>query len=184
MIYTFLETTGGDIWMKKNKKGLSNVGFGGIIILFMGIIVALAFIPSIAQSKGTMTDLRTVANASLGVMTNGTVLYITDYKSCSDVKIWNATGDVEIPSTNWTQTNNVVYNGQEAVSITPAVDVLAGHAFNKGTAKYQGTCEPLSYIHESGGRAIAGVIIIMFAIALAVVALVPALRSGILELMK
>ena len=149
---------------KNDKRGL---GVAQIVLLFIGIIVCATLIVSIAQNKGQLTDLSTVANASLGTMTNGTVLYITDFKSCSSFKIFNATNDVEIPSTNYTVAS-VVYNGNPAYSVTPNVSVDAGHAYNKGTATYDGVCEPLTYDENSASRTIADLIIILCAIALVV----------------
>lgn len=150
---------------KNDKRGL---GVAQIVLLFIGIIVCTTLIVSIAQNKGQLTDLSTVANASLGTMTNGSTLYITDYRSCSSFKIWNATNDVEIPSTNYTVTNNVIYNGAMAISVVPAVETGAGVAFNRGTAKYDGVCEPLTYDENSASRTIADLIIILCAIALVV----------------
>jgi predicted PurR-regulated permease PerM len=143
---------------RMNKQGLSS--FGTILLLFMGIIIVTSLIVAIAQSKGQMTDLKSVANESLGTLTNGTTLYITAYKSCSDFKVFNATGDEEVASSNYTVTNNVVYNGQEAVSVSPQVTAGYASAWNKGTATFDGTCQPLTYIPDSSGRTIANLIVI------------------------
>ena len=161
----------------KSKKG--QLGVAGFVLLVVGIIVVITLIVAVAQQKGQMTDLATVSNASLGTMTNGSTLYITDYKLCSNFKIWNATGDVEIPTTNYTVTNNVVYNGQATIEVVPAVTTLAGTAFNRGTAKYQGTCEPLTYAEDSASRTIADFIVVACALALLVWVLE---RSGVTNL--
>jgi hypothetical protein len=144
--------------MRKLNKGMSPLG--GIIMLAIGIIFATVLIVAIAQQKGTMTDLATAENESLGTLTNFTTLYITNYKSCSSFKVWNATGDEEVASSNYTVTNNVVYNGQEAISVVPTVTAGYVSAWNKGTATFQGTCQPLTYIPDSGGRTIAGLIVV------------------------
>lgn len=152
-------------------------GIGGIIMVAMSVIVGCILLVAAAQNIGQVKDLATVGNASLGTLTNGTATYITNYKSCSSVKIFNATNDVEIPTNNYTVTNNVVYNGNEAVKITPAVLIDAGYAYNKGTATYQGTCQPLTYDSSSGGRTVAGIIIIFMAIAMVSVVVVYAVKS-------
>ena len=162
--------------MVKNKKGQT---VGTFITLIIGIIACVVLLVAVAQQKGTMTDLSTVANASLGTMTNGTALYITDYKYCSGFKIFNATNDVEIPSTNYTVTNNVVYNGNEAIQVDPAVTVTAGVAFNKGTATYQGTCQPLTYDNNSAGRTIIDLVVLFSALAIVVFVLE---KSGVTNL--
>lgn len=153
-----------------------------IVILAIVLIVGVVLFQVVAQEVGKSTNTVAVANASLGTLTNGTTLYITDYKSCSDFKVWNATGDEEVASSNYTATNNVVYNGQEAISVEPKVTADYASAWNVGTATYQGTCQPLGYISNSGGRAMAGLIIIMFALAIAIVALSPTLRSGLSDM--
>jgi hypothetical protein len=146
------------------------------------LVVGAILLQASAQNVGQVRDLVTVANESLGTMTNGTALYVTNCKVLSSVIIFNATGDVTIPAGNYTLTNNVVYNGQEAVKVDPLIDA-GGRAlgYNKGTATYDGVCQPLTYDPSSGGRAVAYVIIIMFALAIAVVALTPTLRSGVME---
>jgi len=160
-----------------NKKGQTAVF--GYIIMFIGIIVALTLLVASAQSKGQITDLVTVANESLGTMTNGTTLYITNYRSCSGLTIFNATGDVEIPSTNYTATNNVVYNGALSVSVAPSVSITAGQAYNKGTATFDGTCEPLTYDENSASRTIIDLVIVLAGIALALWVLD---KAGVIDL--
>lgn len=165
---------------KKGAQGMTGGMVGGLVLVALTLIVGVILLQASAQNVGQVRDLVTQGNATLGTMTNGTTIYITAYKSCSSFKIWNATEDVEIPSTNYTVTNNVIYNGQEAISVAPGVETLT-YAYNKGTAKYQGICQPLTYDPTSGGRAVAFIIIIMFAVALAVVALSPTLRSGVMD---
>ncbi len=48
--------------MKRNKKG--EMGIGGIVLLFMGIIVALSLIGPIFDAQGQMTKLLTVTDES------------------------------------------------------------------------------------------------------------------------
>lgn len=165
-----------------SKKGEMNA-VGLTIVVAITLIVGLIFFQAIAQEVGKSTNTVALANQSLGVMTNGTVLYLTDCRALNgNTKIWNATGDVEIPSTNYTVTNNVIYNGALATSVTPATVASAGFAYNKGTAKIDGTCQPLNYIADSGGRAMANLIVVMFALTVLVVAITPTLRNGVIDL--
>ena len=69
--------------VKKNDK--RGVSVATIVMVFIGIIVCTTLLVSIAQSKGQQTDLKAVANESLGTMTNFTTLYFTNYRSCSSV---------------------------------------------------------------------------------------------------
>ena len=167
-----------------NNKGEASAGMvGTLIVVTLVLVVGAILFQASAQNVGQVRDLSTVANGTLGTLTNGTPTYITNYKYCTDFKIWNATNNVEIPSTNYTVTYNVVYNGQEAVKVDPSVMVTATGAFNKGVATYDGVCQPLTYDNTSGGRAISYLIVLMAALALGVVALTPALRSGVLDML-
>jgi len=152
--------------MEKDKFGI-----GVVILVFISLVVGLIFFQSIAQTVGTTTNTETLANQSLGDLENGTLVYVTNCKALSDVAIFNATGDVEIPSDEYTVTNNVVYNGALAVSILPDVDISEG--YDVGVATIDGTCQPLTYISDGGSRAVVGIILIFFALLLAVIALSP-----------
>jgi hypothetical protein len=164
-----------------NNRGEMN-GIGITVVVAITLIVGLIFFQAIAQEVGKSTNTISLANQSLGVMTNGTTLYVTNCRALSgDAAIWNATNNVLIPSNNYTVTSNIVYNGALATSVTPNVSVVAGFAFNKGTATIDGTCQPLNYIADSGGRAMANLIVVMFALAVLVVALTPTLRNGIID---
>ena len=150
---------------KKDKRGLS---VGGFILIVLGVFVGLALLVASAQQRGTMVDLTTVANGTLGTLTNGTPTYITNYKYCDNFKIWNATGNVQIPASNFTVTNNVVYNGNEAIQVDPAVLVTATGAFNRGVATFDGVCQPLTYDNNSASRTISGLIILFAGLGLAI----------------
>ena len=164
---------------KKRKKG--QMGFEGILLTFVAVIVGITLFVVVAQTVGTSTDTVAVANASLsGVSSNSTPQYLLNYRSISGVVMYNTTGNYLIPATNYTITNNVVYNGQEAVKVTfstPAIENTTGY-----TWKISGTAEPLGYV-GGAGRSIALIIPIFFALLIAVIALQPTLREGMKELM-
>jgi len=140
-----------------NKKG---AGIGGFILFFIGVIVALTLIVSTAQSIGDMTNTRAIANQSTAVMVDGTAQYLTNCRALSSAVVYNATGDYLVGADNYTITNNVVYNGNLAVKVTP------------GTLPNQinyvwlvsGTCQPLTYADDSATRTVGGLIVIMSAI--------------------
>lgn len=156
---------------------VNNQRIGLLILTAVAIIVGVVLLQASAKQVGDVTNTIAYANNTLGTMTNGTTLYVTSCRAILNPVIWNATGDIVIPANNYTITNNVVYNGALTVRVVPAVSVFADAAFNKGTATIDGTCEPTTYDESSGGRAVAGIIIVMFAIALAVVALTPTLKE-------
>jgi len=160
-----------------NKKGQMEVG--GILIAAITIIVGVILFTAIAQEVGGSTN--TVAiNTSLATTVNGTTQYLTDYRALSSAVITNETGGVILISgTDYTLTNNVLHptTGALTVSILPSANSSVTSAWI-----VTGDAQPLDYIADSAGRAIAGLIAVFFALAIAVVAMTPALKSGLLDL--
>ena len=159
-----------------NKKG--QVSAGVIITLAMALIIGAVFLVATAQNVGEVTNTYAVENVSLS-MTNATAYYLTGYRALEDVVIYNESsggGDpIIIHEDNYTVANNVVYNGALAVTITPGVnanDYLP-------TWNVSGTAQPLTYDSNGGGRAIAALIVVLFAVALVVIAVEPTMRSKI-----
>jgi len=159
----------------KNNKG--QIMIGGLIMIAIAAIVGVILLVGSAQNVGDATNTISVVNLSLGTASNATTVYLTDYRAISSVVIYNTTAIV--PSSNYTVTNNVVYNGALAVSVLPssaAIHNYTGYEWN-----ISGTAQPTGYIDNAGGRAIANIIIIFFALSIAVVTLIPTLRSKLLE---
>ena len=148
----------------KTKRGQMGQA-GALILLAITLIVGAILLVASAQNTGTVTNTETLANYSLDTVVNGTTQYITTHKAISDVVIINETGGVVIGAGNYTITNHVPYNGQEAISILP--DTAAAW---KTAWKVSGTVEPLTYANDAGARSITGLIIILMALALAAVA--------------
>ena len=168
-----------------NKKGqVVSKELGLIIIVAITLIVGVIFFQLIAQQVGESTNTIAVANHTLDTVVNGTTQYLTDYRAISSVLVYNKTNGTagtqgpEIGSGNYTVTNNVIHptTGALTVSILPDAtsDVI-------GIWYISGTAQPLTYIADSGGRTVAGLIAIFFALAVAVVALTPTLRSYVVE---
>lgn len=152
---------------------------GMILFVFITVIVGVVFFQAIAQSVGTSTNTVEVANESIATVVNGTPQYLTNYQALSSVVILNETngtagssGIAAIGAGNYTITNNVLNNGALAVKITPTAT-----AAYKSAWKVSGTAQPLTYIKESGGRAVAGLIVIFFALLVAVIAMYPVLQQ-------
>lgn len=166
--------------MNKNRKGqMGGKEIGGLILVAIAVIVGVIMLQASAQQIDTVTSRSTVANESTSAV-NGTTAYLTNYKSCTDFILFNATGDVTIPASNYTVTYNVINpsTGLPAVSLL----IWVGHTesdsgYAAPGSTFDGSCESLTYDSSSGGRAIAGIILIFFALAIATVALLPALRN-------
>ena len=160
-----------------NNKG--QIGVGAILIVFISVIVGVILFTTIAQQVGTTTNTVTVSNLSIGDADNGTTLYITTYRAISSPVIVNSTNGAAVGAASYTLTNNVVHDGALSVSILPTAAPatgLEGYEWN-----ISGTAQPLTYIPNSGGRALAGMITIFFALAIVVVALTPTLSSKLLD---
>jgi hypothetical protein len=162
--------------MKKAQMG----EIGMILMAFIGVIVGIALFISASQSVGSATTLSSLSNHTITGLVNNTVYYFTDYKNFGGtIIVTNQSSGVIIASGNYTITNNVVYNGALAVKLVPnAVPGYGGGTWNISVSEAQQT----GYIDNAGGRGIAGIILVFAALSIAVVALVPTLRSGVLDM--
>jgi heme/copper-type cytochrome/quinol oxidase subunit 2 len=173
--------------MNKNKRGEMNL-IGMFIIVAVTLIVGLVCFQVIAQQVGDSTSTKAYGNTSLAVVVNGTPQYITTCKALSDVIVYNATDAAgfaangsAIESGNYTFTDNVIYNGALSVKVDPTA---SNAPFVKTAWKVQGTCQEPDYISDAGGRAMASLIIVMFALAILVVALSPTLRGDLMDMVR
>lgn len=164
-----------------NKKG--QVGVAQIILIFVAVIVGVIIFQAIAQESGKATNTISVANESLGTIDNTTV-YLTNYRAISDVVIYNESGDAIVPSSNYTITNNVIHptTGALSVQIVPAADPDTEEYYGFEWT-ISGTAQPLTYVADSGGRAMVALIPIFFALLVALIALYPVYESGLKEWM-
>ena len=163
------------------KKGQASLQLGIIISAFIAILVGVIFFQAIAQEAGRSTTTFAI-NQSLGTISNGTIKYLTDFRALSGVTIFLGLNGSAVNSGNYTVTSNIIdpTSSGLAVSIEPAADEgLEGFEWN-----ITATVQPVTYVAESGGRAVVGLIAIFFALAVAVVALEPTLRSGIMDLVR
>ena len=157
-----------------NNKG--QAGVGALLVIAISVIVGVILFTAVAQQVGTTTNTVTLTNKSFTLGAVNVSIYLTDYRAISSPVIYNATGTL-VPAANYTLTNNVVNDGALSVQITTgAVNAYAGDAWN-----ISGTVQPLTYIPDAGGRALAGLIVIFFALAIAVVALTPTFQSKLLD---
>ena len=164
-----------------NKKGELELGMI-IIVAMIGIIGAI-FLTAIAQQVGEVVNTVDVANATLS-STNGTTnasLPELSGKRVSSVVVYNATDDLIIGSGNYTIYNNFVKDGAETVIINVTATAAGGIQTQDWNISY--TTQPTTYDSSGGGRAVANIIVIFFALAIAVAMLIPTMRSKILESM-
>ena len=156
-----------------NNKG--QMAVGGIIITAITVILGAIFLQAIAQSAGDSINTVAVANESLASVVNNTAQYL-DYRALSSVVVYNATSDTLMDSSNYTVTNNFVNPTTGALSVR-IVPHFASAAYVSAW-EVSGTAQPTTYIAESGGRAMASLIIVMFALAVLAVVLAPVVKES------
>ena len=155
-----------------NRKGQMS-GVGMLIAVAITVIVGAILLQATAQSAGDVTNTIAITNESFAAANN--TLYTFNYKALTGVVIYNNTADVVIGAGNYTVTNNVVTNG--ALTSTVAVNfssaVYAGDGWN-----ISATAQSTTY-GDGAGRAVTGLIIVFFALAVAAVALYPVYQGGL-----
>lgn len=154
------------------KKAQMDIGMSMIMGLFVIILIGAIFVPIIAQSVGESVNTFEVANNSIDTVVDNTPQFLTGFRAISDIVVYNETGGI-VQSSNYTVTNNVVNNGVLTVNFTPGT-VPAPYQY---AWKISGTAQPTTYITDGGARAMANLIIIMFALAVLVAAIMPVIAS-------
>ena len=161
--------------MRMNKKGADGMGgVGGLVMLAILIIVGAILLQASAQNISTVVNTQAFTNTSLGVASNSTTVYLTDYKAVNSPIVTNVSNGVVIAAGNYTITNNVPYNGGVAVSVLPKTAADSGFS---GVEWYiSGTGEPTAYA-DSAGRSLSTLIIILMGLALAAIAVGYAVKN-------
>lgn len=160
-----------------NRKGQIG-GVGAILMLVIGVIVCLVLLQASAPGIATVTSTVSVTNQTVTApATNGNATILSG-QAATVITVTNATSGTLIPASNYTIRNYVLSNGVLVNTFTS----------NGGDGGWQGkginvtyTYEPYGYATDSGSRAVAGFILLFAALAIAIFALVPTLRSGVLE---
>jgi len=162
-----------------NKKAQLELGL--IILTFVGVIVALAiFTGGITGSVGDVSTLGSINVSSSGTNT-GRLTLVDDTaqnlagKAVSNFRMMNVTVTLIPLTTNYTLANNLIdTNGDLTAQVTPLTGTVA---FYGALANVSYIYQPVTYISDAGGRSIASLILIFAVLAIAMVALVPALRG-------
>jgi len=161
-----------------NRKGIT-VTIGAIILTFVGVIFALAILTGgLTDPIAQVTQTFDVDNETHTFPENGTNLQLTG-QAISNVEVTNASGGEVVPTSNYSIYNRLNVNGVLTAGITGD-----GSAYHGNSTNISFTYEPFGYDTNSGGRAIAGLIIIFAALAIAVFTLIPTLKSGVLEMLR
>lgn len=159
-----------------NKKGEGNQ-IGIIVMIAITIIIGAIFLQVIGQSVGESVNTVEIANQSLATVANGTTQYL-DFRALSSVVVYNATSDTLMDASNYTITNNVIHPTTGALSVS----ILPHYASAAYVSAWEvsGTAQPTTYIADGGGRAMANLIVIMFALAVLVAIIGPSVSREFL----
>ena len=157
-----------------NRKGQS---MGSIIMVFIVAIVGITLMIAAAQDVGGAVNSISETNLTITSGAVGVAQDIQGQSLLSTPVVTNATALLN--STDFTMEELVsTTTGVLTISFTPLESQAASQTINI-TYDYGDD----GYIDDSGGRALASLIIIFFGLAIAVIALEPTLRSGILSVM-
>ena len=163
-----------------NRQG--QVELGAILLAFIVVIVGVVLMVASAQLVGDTTNTQSFTNISLAAPANGATVnlngkFVTDFVAINSTNATGGQDDIPvIGAGNFTIVNNQVVNGEETARIT--VDDTQFQSTNWNVTY---TTQPTTYISNSGGRAIANIIIVFFALAIVVVTLFPTLRNKVIE---
>lgn len=163
-----------------NRKGQVSIGL--LFAAMIGIIVGAVLLIQVSQDVGTTTNTITVA-ADAGLYTtpaNGERIDLLGQDIIGTPVVTNRSGSLIITDANYTI--------DEIVSETTGVKTIsyrtddADYASSAVNITY--TYGPDGYISSAGGRSMATIIPIFMALLIAVVALIPSLRSKVLDMVK
>lgn len=157
-----------------NKKGFEGSSVGMLIVVAVAIIVGLVLLQQSATNVGTLTTMDTVTNSQITAPAVGSSITLQG-QAVSGFSATNGTSGDAIPASNYTITSRVVSNGQLVSTLTALDGTTIGWQGKLINVTY--TYEPYGYDTSSGGRAIANLIIVFFAIGIAVIALAVILKE-------
>ena len=167
-----------------NKKGQM---LGIILTAFMVAIVGLALYAAVVQTVGnSLTAISAgtdVNNVTVVIPAASASIDITGQDLLSTPTVWNSTTNFLIGAGNYTIDETVsTTTGVKTIQFTSAALVDAGLIGT--TANITMVYGTEGYIADSGARGMANLIPIFMALAIAIVALSPTLRNGVIDLMK
>jgi len=164
------------------------ITIGGLILLFIGVIVVLAIIPTIADETSTLIDKRSIVNETIDITTarqaglqdiNESIIFNVTHENADRWKQLNC------PLTNFVmrnQTNGTLVEGTDYVvtleygnfSLLSSVD-LNTSVDNDTYIDY--TYCPDGYITDGSGRTVANLILIFASLALIAFAIYYSVRK-------
>lgn len=157
----------------------AQLGLGVLLTTFVAIVVGLALWQGSFSGVVATTELVTYTNNTFTAAAVNSTITLNGQSTSGHI-FTNATSGVIIPNANFTVSNYVLSNGQ----LISTVKTLDGNQHAGRSVNVSYTSEPFGYQTNGGSRSIIGLILIFAALAIAVVALIPTLRSEVLGLFR
>ena len=164
-----------------NRKAQLNLGM--ILSVFIGVLVGAVLMTSVASFVGTATGTGhqndTLDGTSTTAPASGAVIDLPGQELLSTAIVVNATSGAAVPATNYTI--------DEGLSATTGLKTIRYTTTTNGNFASEAvnisyTFGPDGYIDNSGGRAIASLIVLFMALGIAVVALIPSIRTKLMDI--
>lgn len=166
-----------------DKKG--EITIGEILLAFIGVLVGAVLFLSVMQTVGDASNsiafTTATGNYTFTMPANGSSVDWTGQDLLSTPVVYNASGIAAISAALYTVGERVSPTTGVKTVYLQADTVPAGDQVSVNATYVYG---PDGYINNSGARAVAGIIGIFMALAIVIVAMVPALRSGVLDMVR
>lgn len=156
-----------------NKRGA--IGLSLILILAVGAIVALVLFQESANqvAKSNPSTTTTILNQTITFPAAGGKVILTGQELVASYGLTNKSSGAVVPTTNYTLQEEVrTSDGLKGIVITGKAGDWAGLPVNVSYVYY-----PDGYIDDAGGRSIAGIIVLLAALAVAIFVLAPFLKE-------
>jgi hypothetical protein len=170
-----------------NKTGATNQTIGLILTAVIAVLVGVALFLAVMQQIGSSTDAIEAgvnsANVTVTIPAASTTVDVTGQDLLSTPIVSMQPNGSVIGSGNYTIDEGVsTSTGVKTIRYTSSSDVDSGLVGL--TANITMDYGPDGYIANAGARSVAAIIGIFMALGIAVVMLVPALRSGVLNMVR
>lgn len=161
--------------MIKNKKG--QISAGVILVIFVGVVCALALIPAIAtqveQTTRANSGTVTVTNSTITTPANGAVISLTGQELVGTPIVTNSSEGTVIAAGNYTIAECIrASDGLKGICYTTKSTYGAARSYNISYAYY-----PDGYADDGASRSIMGLILIFAMIAIAIFVLYPIMKE-------
>jgi len=162
-----------------NKNGEINV-IGVILIAFIGLIVGIILFQATADGveQATRSNTGTIAarNVTIPAGVIGTVTEVTGQELVDTLTAIQQGTAIVVPEANYT-----LYECKKTSDGNKGICYANVLTSNNTGVNVSYTYYPTGYIDNAGGRGMASLIPIFAALAIAIIALGPVLKSGVLE---